>query len=205
MAAACRMPHHGNGSMEKTKMQAELADLMNELREDHRNMAIVLDIVDGVIDSIRAEDDSVLELLAEIMHFMTVFPDAVHHPKEDLVYEQLQELRPDLANGLEDVPGDHADIADLGLRLKADIDAIESGSTVKREQLISDAASYVERLRNHMAWEESDLFERVDRMLGSKKHPVDLSRFHELHDPVFGESSAAGFQRLMESLKANAA
>ena len=186
-------------------MQAELADLMKELREDHRNMAIVLDILDGVVDSIRAEDDSVLELLAEIMHYMTVYPDAVHHPKEDLVYEQLQELRPDLAEGLEDVPGDHADIADLGLRLKADIDAIESGSTVKREQLIGDASSYVERLRNHMIWEETDLFQRIDRMLESKKHPVDLSRFHEMHDPVFGESSAAGFRRLMESLKANAA
>ncbi len=186
-------------------MQADLADMMRELREDHRNMAIVLDLLDDVTDKIRNEDDSVLELLAEIMHYMTVYPDAVHHPKEDVAYEQLREHRPDLAEGLEDVPGDHADIAELGLRLKSDIDAIESGTAVRREQLVEDATGYVTRLRNHMQWEESDLFQRIDRMLESKTHPVDLSHFESTYDPVFSESSAAGFRRLMESLKANAA
>mgnify|MGYP001545787617 CR=1 FL=1 len=186
-------------------MQADLADLMRELREDHRNMGIVLNLLDDVTDKIRGEDDSVLELLAEIMHYMTVYPDAVHHPKEDVAYAQLREHRPDLAEGLEDVPGDHAELAELGLRLKSDIDAIESGTAVRREQLVEDAAGSVTRLRDHMAWEASDLFQRIDRMLESKAHPVDLSHFESAYDPVFSESSAAGFQRLMESLKAAAA
>lgn len=183
-------------------MEADIADLMKDLREDHRNMAIVLDLLDGVIEHIRAEDDSDLELLSEVMHYMTVYPDAVHHPKEDLVYEQLQHNRPDLAEGLEDVPGDHADIADLGTRLRNDIDSIESGTAIKREKLVEDAMNYVTRLRNHMAWEENDLFKRIDRMIESKAHPIDLTHFRELHDPVFGESAAAGFNRLMESLQA---
>ena len=186
-------------------MQADLADLMRELREDHRNMSIVLDLLDDVTAKIRDEDDSVLELLAEIMHYMTVYPDAVHHPKEDVAYAQLREHRPDLAEGLEDVPGDHKDIAELGLRLKSDIDSIESGTAVRREQLVEDASGYVKRLRDHINWEEGDLFERIDRMLESKTHPVDLSHFDSTYDPVFSESSAAGFQRLMASLKSDAA
>ncbi len=183
-------------------MEADIADLMAELREDHRNMAIVLDLLDGVIEHIRAEDDTDLELLAEIMHYMTVYPDAVHHPKEDLVYEQLQHNRPDLAEGIEDVPGDHEDIAELGIRLRNDIESIESGTAIRREQLIEDASNYVQRLRNHMQWEESDLFKRIDRMIESKSHPIDLAHLREMADPVFGESSAAGFHRLMESLEA---
>ncbi len=182
-------------------MEADIADLMSELREDHRNMAIVLDLLDTVIEHIRNEDDTDLELLGEIMHYMTVYPDAVHHPKEDLVYEQLQHNRPDLAEGLDDVPDDHADIAELGIRLRNDIDSIESGTAVRRQQLIDDATGYVQRLRNHMQWEESDLFKRVDRMIESKKHPIDVSHLEEVADPIFGQSATAGFHRLMESLE----
>ena len=183
-------------------MQAEIADLMTELREDHRNMAIVLDLLDEVIEHIRAEDDTDLELLGEIMHYMTVYPDAVHHPKEDLVYEQLQHNRPDLAEGLDDVPSDHTEIAELGVRLRNDIDSIESGTAVRRQQLIDDASNYVQRLRNHMQWEETDLFKRIDRMIESRKHPIDISHLQAVDDPVFGKSAAAGFNRLMASLDA---
>jgi hemerythrin-like domain-containing protein len=182
-------------------MQTEISTLMAELREDHRNMAIVLDLLDRVIDDIRNENDDVLELLAEIMHYMTVYPDAVHHPKEDLVYGQLQQHRPDLSSGLENVADDHKEIAELGVQLRNDIDAIESGTAVRRQQLIDDAASYVQRLRNHMQWEEADLFPRIDRMLESKSQPLDLTEFRSMRDPVFGASSQAGFRRLMESLK----
>lgn len=182
-------------------MQSDIANIMTELREDHRNMGIVLDLLDGVIEHIRAEDDSDLELLAEIMHYMTVYPDAVHHPKEDLVYGELQKNRPDLADGLDDVPDDHKDIAELGLKLRGDVESIESGYAIRREQLVDDAARYVKRLRNHMQWEEDDLFKRVDRMIESKSQPIDLSKFRELKDPVFGKAAAAGFQRLMERLE----
>ena len=183
-------------------MQSDIAEIMRELREDHRNMAIVLNLLDDVIEHIRAEDDSDLELLSEIMHYMTVYPDSVHHPKEDLVYEQLKINRPELAEGLDDVPGDHQDIAELGLRLRGDVESIESGYAIRRDQLIDDASRYVKRLRDHMQWEENDLFKRIDRMIESKSHPIDLAKFRELKDPVFGESAAAGFQRLMESLEA---
>jgi len=165
-------------------------------------MATVLDLLERVVDDIRNENDGVLELLAEIMHYMTVYPDAVHHPKEDLVYAQLQKHRPDLADGVESVPDDHREIAELGARLRTDIDAIESGTAVRRQQLIDDAASYVQRLRKHMEWEESDLFPRIDRMLESKTNPLDLAEFRATPDPVFGSSSQAGFRRLMESLDA---
>lgn len=201
-ARALLAQHQRDEVLEQTAMEADIADLMAELREDHRNMSVVLDLLEGVIDHIRAEDDTDLELLAEIMHYMTVYPDAVHHPKEDLVYKQLQHNRPDLAQGIEDVPGDHADIADLGTRLRNDIESIESGTAIRREQLIEDASNYVQRLRKHMEWEETDLFKRIDQMIESKSHPVDLAHFREMDDPVFGKSAAAGFNRLMESLEA---
>jgi hemerythrin-like domain-containing protein len=134
---------------------------------------------------------------------MTVYPDAVHHPKEDVVYAELKKQRPDLADGLDDVPEDHQQIAVLGSKLRDDVEAIVAGAAVRRVQFIIDALKYVERLRTHMTWEETDLFTRVDTMIGEDPHAVDVDEFLHIKDPVFELEVEAGFRRLITGLQAD--
>lgn len=181
-------------------MKSDARGLMKELRDDHRNMMAVLELLGGLAEEISAGQDPDFELFEEIMRYMTVYPDAVHHPKEDIVYEQLRIRRPDLAEELDDVPGDHLAIADLGSALRDDVEAINAGATVRREKLIEDAFCYVNRLRKHIFWEESDLFPRVDSMLAGEPQEFDVSEFEHIKDPVFELEIEAGFRRLMASL-----
>jgi len=177
---------------------------MTELRDDHRNMAIVLDLLDEIVGIMDNGDDPDFELLDEIMRYMTVYPDAVHHPKEDVVYQQLRNTRPDLADGLEDVPAEHRDIARLGLLLRDEIDAVVAGAAVRREQMIADTSAYSARLREHMRWEEEDLFTRVDTMLADEPQEVDVAQYEHIRDPVFELEIEAGFRRLIAGLKSDA-
>lgn len=171
--------------------------LMQELREDHRNMAIILEMLDDLVEQVEAGDDPDFGLLAEIMRYMTVYPDAVHHPKEDLMYSRLRERRADLAEGLEDVEADHLAIATLGARLRDDVEAVNAGTAVRRETLIADAGQYALRLRSHMQWEEQDLFRRIDTMLDEEPQEFDVSRYAKIKDPVFGLKADPGFSRLL--------
>ena len=77
-------------------MESEARELLRELREDHRNMAVILDLLEGVVQQASAGKDPDFELVGEIMRYMTVYPDAVHHPKEDVIYDRLREERPDI-------------------------------------------------------------------------------------------------------------
>ncbi|MGI9238994.1 MAG: hemerythrin domain-containing protein [Woeseiaceae bacterium] len=181
-------------------MPSEARVIMKELREDHRNMSIILNLLEDAIAEASAGDDPDFQLVDEIMRYMTVYPDAVHHPKEDIVYEQLRNRRPDLADGLEDVPGDHRDIASLGSALRDEVEAINAGSAVRREKFIDDASSYVTRLREHMLWEESDLFERIDKMLDNDPQEFDVDGLQPIKDPVFELEIEAGFKRLLSEL-----
>ena len=181
-------------------MQSEGREILRELREDHRNMAVLLRLLDGVVKKASAGEDPDFELLGEIMRYMTVYPDAVHHPKEDILYEQLRNEREDLADGLEDVTTDHAAIAELGSRLRDDVEEIVDGSPVRRDKLIDDAAAYVRRLRAHMAWEEEDLFERIEEMLETQSLEFDVSEYAQIKDPLFELEVESGFKRLMSSL-----
>lgn len=183
-------------------MEAEARTLMQELRADHRNMAIVLDLLADLVEQASSGKDPDFELFDEIMRYMTVYPDAVHHPKEDIMYEQLRTKRPDLAEDLENVPVDHREIAQLGSSLRDDVEAINAGAAVRREKLVNDTTKYVDRLRAHMGWEERDLFKRIDSMLDSEPQEFDVSEFEHIKDPVFELEIEAGFRRLLASLKA---
>ena len=164
-------------------------------------MTEVLNVLEKTANSAKSGEDPDFELIDEVMHYMTVYPDAVHHPKEDIVYAELQANRPDLADGLDDVREDHWQIAALGTRLHEDVKAIVAGAAVRREHLVSDLQNYVGRLRNHISWEEQDLFPRVDKMLAEEPHEFDVAEFMHIKDPVFELEVEGAFRRLMASLK----
>ena len=178
-----------------------MADLLEDLREDHRNMAIMLDLLSRQVEYIRDGEMPDYELLHDIMRYLTVYSDAVHHPKEDLLYAGMKAEQPDLATGLEKVEPEHLEIAQLGETLRNDIEAVVSDGVVTRQRVIADTIQYVGTLRQHMAWEEEDLFPRAEELVdGEKAMFVDISHLDSL-DPVFGPQREHSFANLLQSIK----
>ena len=68
-------------------------------------------------------------------------------------------------------------------------------------QTVSIMNKIVTRLRNHMQWEEQDLFTRIDKMLDAQPHKVDISEYEHIKDPVFELEIEAGFRRMIASLR----
>jgi hemerythrin-like domain-containing protein len=183
------------------QMRIRLARILDELREDHRNLTRLLDLLESECRDVPEEGQPDMELLHDIMHYMTVYPDAIHHPREDLVYTAMREHCADLAEGLEGVPDDHREIAELGATLRKDIEAIISGAAVTRQHLLEDLVNYVGHLRRHMEWEESDLFPRADSLArDNETATLDVSQ-HMGDDPVFGATTARSFSNLLANLQ----
>lgn len=61
-------------------MYENIARILEDLRQDHRNMALLPDLLDCECDRIREGSPADLELIRDIMQYMTTYPDAVHHP-----------------------------------------------------------------------------------------------------------------------------
>ena len=182
-------------------MTIRLAQVLEDLREDHRNLALLLNLLEAECESATVDEAPDFELLHDIMQYMTVYSDAVHHPKEDLVYDALRDQGADYAEGLEGVEPDHRDIAHLGAALRNDIEAIIAGGAVTRETLIGDLRSYVDRLRKHMAWEEEDLFVRADSLAEANGNAaIDVSIFPD-DDPLFGETRKTSFLNLLNHIQ----
>ena len=182
-------------------MSTVATELLAELRQDHRNMAILLGLLDDQTDLIGTDQTPDFELLHDIMRYMTVYSDAMHHPKEDLIYAGMVAAQPELAEGLERVEEDHEEIAALGQQLRDDIEAIIAGTAITRDKVLEDAANYMRRLKQHMAWEEEDLFRRADAQ--GDNLVIDTSHLAAT-DPVFGERREASFASLLGTIQREA-
>lgn len=183
-------------------MTIQLADILSELREDHRNIAIMLDLLERETERIRDGEKPDYELIHDIMRYMTTYSDAVHHPKEDILYSAIREQKPELADGLEKVEPEHEELARLSEVLRNDVEAIASGAAVTRDTLVHDATDYIQRLREHMNWEEGDLFKRADSLIDAENAMfLDISHLDSL-DPVFGPEREHTFANLLENIKA---
>jgi len=164
-------------------------------------MAIMLDLLERDLARIRDSEKPDYELIHDIMRYMTVYSDAVHHPKEDLLYAAMKKEDPSHAAGLEKVEPEHRELAILGETLRNDVEAIASGVAVTRFRLIADMSDYVERLREHMSWEEGDLFRRADALVDAESAMfVTISHLDKL-DPVFGPEREHSFANLLQSIK----
>ena len=182
-------------------MTIVLADLLTDLREDHRNMSIMLDLLSRQVEHIRDGERPDYELIHDIMRYMTTYSDAVHHPKEDILYSAMRDRQPELAQGLERVGPEHREIAECGEALRNDVEAVASGAAITREQLIKDATSYVHTLRKHMAWEEEDLFRRAKDLISDEQDMfIDISNFDHF-DPVFGPQREHSYENLLRNIK----
>ena len=76
-----------------------------------------------------------------------------------------------------------------------------AGMMVARFRLVADMTDYVERLREHMSWEEGDLFRRADALVAAESAMfVSISHLDKL-DPVFGPEREHSFANLLQSIK----
>ena len=177
-----------------------LADVMASLREDHRNFAVLLKLVTEEATAARQGRDPDFELLADIMHYMSGYSDAIHHPTENRVYELLARSRAEDAVGLGRVEVDHRELTEMTREFRNLCDAGKSGAALLRERFVDAAVAYVERLGEHIAWEENELFPRADRLVHESVEVAVVAA----NDPVFGPRPEATFDRLLARLREEA-
>lgn len=182
-------------------MTRHVSELLDELRDDHRNLTVLLNLLEREITHLKDREDPDYELLHDIMLYMTGYPDAVHHKKEDWVYARMAMVRSSMERDLARIEHDHAEISNLGNKLLSDIKAIESGTVMRRFDVVEDARRYLKRQRDHMRWEDEKLFPMID----SLKAELDLgeppSDVGAMADPVFGKNVESGFRRLLEAIR----
>ena len=77
------------------------------LYAEHRYMSTLMKLLADQLDAVEQGEDVDAHVLYESLHYMTHYPDAFHHPREDLVYQRAGELDSKLADSVDTLQREH--------------------------------------------------------------------------------------------------
>ena len=177
-----------------------MIQVIDQLGRDHRNMRLLLDIVEAEMAGYRAGQSPDFELLQMIARYMLDYPDLIHHPKEDLVFARLVERDPEARAMLGDLIGDHRRLAQLSQRFAAALANASRDVELPRAWLAALLDQFLQAYREHMEAEERHFLPRaMARLTDTDWNEID-ERIAAPADPVFGERQVGSYLRLHERI-----
>jgi hemerythrin-like domain-containing protein len=177
-----------------------MVQVIDQLARDHRNLRLLLDIVEEQMNGHQADRAADFDLLCMIAEYTLHYPDLVHHPREEVVFERL--IARD--HGAQAVIGclveEHRRLGELTRRFAAVVNDVAHGVALPRAWLDSLAREYLQANRLHMQAEEEHFLPRAMAVLTGEDWAAIEQQLAHTEDPVFGEKVAEAYLYLHERI-----
>nr|VFK45141.1 MAG: Hemerythrin-like domain-containing protein [Candidatus Kentron sp. TC]VFK50386.1 MAG: Hemerythrin-like domain-containing protein [Candidatus Kentron sp. TC] len=166
-----------------------MSGMIKQLHTDHMNMARLLDLIDEQMEVFQTGGAPDYVLMADIMQYMTNYPDLFHHPAEDLIFGRLAELDEGTRPVVTDLMREHVALTSQGEMLLNLLKTIMNEYPVEREDLESGVREYASMLRAHMNREEGRIFPIAREALKEEHWEEIETAMGNMEDPLFGKKT----------------
>ena len=174
-------------------------EVLNRLHNEHADFARLLDLLERQL-GLFADGSADYDMIGAILRYCMEYPDAVHHPKEDLIYGALRVQDPVLAAEIGDLEKDHGELAEATRELAALIERALAEEPVERGHVHDLTREFIGRYRQHIAREELHVFPAARQTLSDRDWAKIDGRLEGTGDPLFGKVVADYFQALRDDI-----
>ncbi len=137
------------------------------LQDDHAAYSRILSLVSSEIEQLPHRPRRVLRLLAEAFDYIADTLDALHHEREDVLFEFLARRSRQSSRMLSQLRDQHDRDERAGSSIREEIAALmRSAQTARLVTLAKAIDAFVEGTREHIGLEERLLYSRAMRALG---------------------------------------
>lgn len=172
------------------------------IKDEHRSLAAVIHGMEHVLretkESGRTPD---FALLRAMLYYIEVFPERLHHPKEDAyLFLKLRERTNECDSLLTELEEQHVAGAALFSSLRAALAAYETGVSDGAAEFVAAVRSFTEAHWRHMSAEEKLVLPAASRHLTPSDWSEIARAFHDNADPRFGTEADDSFTHLFTRL-----
>ncbi len=160
--------------------------VLRQLRNDHVNMAKLLDLLDSQVRLFDEGGAPDYDLILDIMDYTMNYPDRCHHPIEDLVFRKLMARNPASRPVVEELLEEHAALARRTKQFAEALERVVLDAELPREEIAKLARDYVAVNRRHMEREERTVLPLVRETLEDDDW-AEIEAALRGEDPLFGE------------------
>lgn len=174
--------------------------ILNELQDDHKNMSRLFDLLGRELLKFKEGEPPDYDLVENILEYCLDYPDLIHHPKEDLIFEKLRTRNPAIVDSIGDLKKEHAKLATSTLRFSTAVRNVLEDGQLPRDWFLDMGNDFLTLSRNHMQMEEVLFFPAARKNL----KPTDWKELELAvengEDPVFGEIKRERYSNLFQKI-----
>ena len=175
-------------------------EILEALRREHATILRLLDALEWQVSAFERGQASDYDVIGATLEYFLGYPDAYHHPKEDLVFAKLGERDAAAAAGIGDLLGEHREIGERAREFATGLHAVLKEEGPPKRSFVQRARRFIEMQRQHLFKEEAGFFPAADKALRAEDWAELEARMKAGEDPLFGEKAAAKFERLRQMI-----
>ena len=180
------------------------ATLLETLYREHRSIAAVLDTM-SILLRRSADDGLALQVapLRAMLHYLDVFPERHHHPKEEeFVFPAIRACTREADAVLDRLQRQHAK-GDEALRvLQQKLGRAELGGAAEVPAFVQAGREFIERYREHLHIEEAELMPIARRVLPRNEWAQLEQQFRQRPDPLSADGASLEGKALLQRITA---
>lgn len=165
------------------------ARFMQSLKDDHVGLSRVLREIDAQVCLLQSTPETARSILAEAMRYLLIFQHAVHHPREDSLFDRIRAREPGLYRNMRHLVREHRSGQQRTEQLAAEIRQASLAELRGRTglRIAREVQEYVRRTRAHMRQEEAVFYSGSERVLRASdwialmKPPLQRDPARDLH------------------------
>jgi hemerythrin-like domain-containing protein len=177
-----------------------MPEVLRLLQKEHADFSRLLDLLDRQLAVFASGERPDYDVIGAVIDYCLDYPDAMHHPKEDLIYRVLESRNAELARIVGDLEEDHRRIAAMTRELAEALRQVLAEELVDRQRVHDLTESFIRGYRRHIALEEEKVFPAAERTLSRDDWDSIDARLERRGDPLFGDAVVDRFRALRDDI-----
>ena len=165
--------------------------IIDRLLTDHARLWQVFAVLEHQMELLSTDGDGPdYRLLEDVVEYLIDYPDSIHHPLEDRLFEAVlaKQVDADMEILILMNRDQHVEINAGTRNLRTAIQHILVGSVVPSAQLKGLVAAYIDLQRKHLLVEERQLFPLAEATLQAQDWQALEAAYEAAQDPVFEQT-----------------
>lgn len=177
-----------------------MTELIDVLRQEHRNIEKLLKVLERELAVFDRSERPDYEVLFAVISYFTDYPDACHHPKEDLIYAKLLLRDHAAAAAIGDLEAEHREGARRLRRVAVAVEKVLDDQDLLRRDVDKIVRDFIVNERRHMAKEERLLFPAALKALQPADWADVALQLADRYDPLNEPSTEQKYEALRRTI-----
>lgn len=176
--------------------------LLDALWNEHRSIAVVLHAMEYLVREQRNHGTKINPaVFRAILYYLDVFPERMHHPKEeDYLFAAVRRKTSEADAILDELRKEHDSGAHTIRDLEQDLLRYEEGGDREFERFAAAVEAFVAGYRQHMRKEEDGVMPIARRVLNAQDW-ADINRaWAENRDPLTGVETEKEYEQVLDRI-----